>query len=99
MTVDPELVEAGSQAVAAGRAGSLSAWVNDALAMQVARDRRLDALSVAIADYEAAHGEITAEEMAAQEQCDRAGAVVVGKPTTSTSSTRASHERPGGATP
>lgn len=77
MTVDPELVEAGNRAVAAGRAGSLSAWVNEALAVRVERDRRLEALAGAIAGYESDHGEITVAEMAAQERSDREAAVVV----------------------
>jgi Arc/MetJ-type ribon-helix-helix transcriptional regulator len=85
VTVDPELVEAGNRAVAAGRAGSLSAWVNEALTARAERDRRLEALADAIAGYEADHGEITAAELAAQERRDREEAVVVrgsgGRPT------------------
>jgi hypothetical protein len=77
VTVDPDLVEAGNRAVSAGLADSLSAWVNQALAARAIQDRRLEALSEAIADYEAEHGEITADEMAAQERRDRETAVVV----------------------
>lgn len=77
MTVDPDLVEAGNQAVAAGLADSLSGWVNAALLDRADRDRRLRAMSEAIDDYEVAHGEITAEEMAAQVRRDREGATVV----------------------
>ncbi len=80
MTVDPELVEAGNRAVAAGLVGSLSAWVNEALAARAERDRRLEALAGAIAGYEADHGEISAAEMAAQERRDREGAAVVRGP-------------------
>ncbi len=77
MTVDPELIEAGNQAVAAGDADSLSGWVNAALAAKATYDRRLRALADAVASYEAEFGEITAEEMATQQRADRQSAVVV----------------------
>ena len=77
MTVDPHLVQAGNEAVAAGRAASLSAWVNLALAERVAKERRLRALGEAIAAYEAEFGAITADELAAQQRADRAAARVV----------------------
>jgi ribonuclease HII len=77
VTVDPDLVEAGNRAVADGDADSLSGWVNAALAEKVRRDRKLEYLQAAIADYEAEFGEITAEEIAAQRRADREGAVVV----------------------
>jgi len=77
VTVDPELVEAGHQAVAAGLADSLSSWVNAALAERATRDQRLQALAEAISVYEADHGAITGEEMAAQERSDRERALVV----------------------
>ena len=77
MTVDPDLVEAASRAVADGRADSLSGWVSAALAEKMERDRKLGNLLAAIADYEAEFGEITAEEMVAQARADREDAVVV----------------------
>jgi len=77
VTVDPELVAAGSRAVAVGNADSLSSWVSAALAEQVRRDQRLEDLRAAIADYEAEFGEITTEEMVAQRRKDREEAVVV----------------------
>jgi hypothetical protein len=77
VTVDPDLIEAGNQAVAAGLAESLSGWVNAALVERVIRDRRLQSLSDAIAAYEADHGQITADEMATQARRDREEAVVV----------------------
>jgi glycerol dehydrogenase-like iron-containing ADH family enzyme len=77
VTVDPDVVEAGNRAVAAGLADSLSAWVNHALAERVSRDQRLEALSEAIAAYEAEHGEITTAEMEAQARRDRQAAIVV----------------------
>jgi hypothetical protein len=77
VTVDPQLVEAGNAAVAEGRAGSLSAWVNLALHERAAKDLRLRALADAVAAYESEFGEITAEELAAQARADRAAARVV----------------------
>ena len=77
VTVDRELVEAANHAVAAGQAESLSGWVNSALAERAARDRKLQALTAVVADYEAAFGTITDEEIIAQERADRESAVVV----------------------
>ena len=77
VTVDPELVEAGNRAVAKGSAGSLSAWVSQALADRARRDEQLARLGDAIADYEAEFGEISAEEIARQRRADRQAAVVV----------------------
>jgi hypothetical protein len=77
VTVDPELVEAGNRAVASGSAGSLSAWVNGALADRVQRDRQLALLREAIAGYEAEFGEISSEEITRQQRADRQDAVVV----------------------
>jgi hypothetical protein len=77
VTVDPDLIEAGNQAVAAGLAESLSGWVNAALVERAIRDRRLRSLSDAITAYEADHGQITADEMATQARRDREEAVVV----------------------
>jgi len=76
-TVDAELVEASHAAVAAGDTESVSAWVNDALRLKVDHDRRLRALGSFIASYEAEHGEITDEEMAAAARWARERAVVV----------------------
>lgn len=80
VTVDPELVAAGTRAVEAGAAASLSAWVSMALAEKIDRDRRLALLRAAVADYEQAFGEISAEEIAAQRRADRESAVVVRGP-------------------
>ena len=77
VTVDPELAEAGSRAVAEGQADSVSGWVSAALSEKIGRDRKLAQLRAAITDYEAEFGEITAEEMAAQGRADREDAVVV----------------------
>lgn len=77
VTVDPELVDAGNRAVADGEADSLSGWVSAALSEKVHRDRQLEHLRAAIADYEAEFGEITAEELVAGRRADREDAVVV----------------------
>ena len=76
-TVEAELLAAGRAAVAAGRADSLSAWVNDALRRQLEHDQRLRAFDEFLAEYEAEHGEITEEEMAEARRQDRAKARVV----------------------
>lgn len=77
VTVDPELIEAGSHAVAEGTASSLSGWVSAALAEKVVRDQRLANLQAAITDYEAEFGEITAAELEDRRRTDREDAVVV----------------------
>jgi hypothetical protein len=77
VTVDPELVDAGTRAVATGAADSLSAWVSTALAEKARRDQQLGRLRDAIAGYEAEFGEITAEEISAVQRADREDAVVV----------------------
>jgi Arc/MetJ-type ribon-helix-helix transcriptional regulator len=77
VTVDAELVKAGNRAVKAGRAESLSGWVNDALAEREAKERRLQAMAEAIAAYEAEFGPIGPEELAAQQRADEARALVV----------------------
>ena len=80
MTVDHELVEAGSEAVAAGQAESLSGWVNSALAERAARDRHLRSLAEAVEDYEAEFGEITEAELAAVRLKDGRRSVVAQGP-------------------
>jgi hypothetical protein len=77
VTVDPHVLRAGNDAVATGRAESLSAWVNLALAERAAKDRRLRAMGEAIAAYETQCGAITAEELAAQQRADRESATIV----------------------
>ncbi len=77
ITVDPRLAEAGQQAVADGRAESVSGWISDAIEEKIDRDRKLEHLAAAIADFEAEHGSITEEEIAAQLRADRTKATVV----------------------
>lgn len=76
-SVDAELLDAGQRAVDAGEAESVSAWVNDALARQVAHDRRMRAMDELIAEYEAEHGVITDEEITATTKRLRAKATPV----------------------
>src|SRR5213593_1276942 len=77
VTVDVALIQAGQEAVAAGRAESVSAWVNLALAERAAKERRLAAMADAIAAYEAKFGAISAAELSAQARADRESAIVV----------------------
>ena len=77
VTVDPELIQAANRAVAEGRVGSLSGWVNLALTERAAKERRLRSLSQAIAAYEEKFGEITVEEISRQKRDDRRNAIPV----------------------
>jgi Arc/MetJ-type ribon-helix-helix transcriptional regulator len=77
VTVDPGLIAAGNDAVAEGRAESLSAWVNAALSEKLARERRLAALGAAVAAYEARFGAISMQELDQQRRADRQAAVIV----------------------
>ena len=76
-SVDADLIAAAEDAVLAGRSGSVSAWVNDALRLKRDQDRRLQALGAFIAAYESEHGVITPGEIQAAARRARAGAVVV----------------------
>jgi Arc/MetJ-type ribon-helix-helix transcriptional regulator len=76
-SVDAELIAAAQEAVAGGRAESVSAWVNEALRLKADEDRRLAALDEFIADFEAEHGEITESEMRDAARKARASAKVV----------------------
>jgi hypothetical protein len=77
VTVDPELIEAGQQAVQSGEAESVSGWVSAALEEKIRRDRKLALLGAAVADYEREFGEISAEEIVTQRRADRRDASVV----------------------
>ena len=76
-SVDAELIAAAQEAVAHGRAESVSAWVNDALRLKADHDGRLAALDEFLAAYEAEYGEITEHDMRDAARRARAGAVVV----------------------
>jgi len=77
VTVDPDLIEAGQRAVDSGQAESVSGWVSAALEDKIRRDGKLALLAAAVADYEQEFGEITADEIRAQQRADREDAVVV----------------------
>ena len=76
-SVDADLVAVAQEAVAQGRAESVSAWVNEALRLKVAHDQRLGALDEFVAAFEAEHGEITGAEMREAARRARGCAVVV----------------------
>lgn len=76
VSVDEELAEAGRRAVSEGRAESVSGWVSDALRRQADHDDRMRALDDLIGSYEADHGEITCDEVAAAVRSARGQAVV-----------------------
>jgi Arc/MetJ-type ribon-helix-helix transcriptional regulator len=76
-SVDAGLVAVAQEAVAQGRADSVSAWVNEALRLKVAHDHRLRALDEFVAAFEAGHGEITEAEMSEAARRARGRAVVV----------------------
>ncbi len=48
-SVDADLMQAGQEAVAEGRAESMSAWVNDALRLKADHDRRMRAMKPSMA--------------------------------------------------
>lgn len=76
-SVDADLVTAAEAAIGRGRAPNLSAWVNDALRLKLEHDSRMTALDELLAAYEAKHGVIAADEIAAASRWARARAVVV----------------------
>ena len=76
-SVDADLVAVAREAVAQGRAESVSAWVNEALRLKAAHDRRLGALAEFVAAFEAEHGEITEAEMSEAARRARGRAVVM----------------------
>lgn len=80
MTVDPELVQAGQLAVESGEAESVSGWVSAALEDKIRRDRKLRLLAGAIADFEGEFGQITADEITAQQRLDHERATIVRGP-------------------
>ena len=75
--MDADLVAVAQEAVAQGRAESVSAWVNEALRLKVAHDQRLRALDEFVVAFEAEHGEITEAEMNEAARRARGRAVVV----------------------
>jgi hypothetical protein len=80
ITVDRALVRAGSDAVAAGRAESLSGWVNLAMVERAAKEKKLRAMADALALYETEFGAISEAELALQDRADKRRAIVVRGP-------------------
>lgn len=81
-SVDAELLQLAQSAVEAGRAESISAWVNDALRLKADHEQRMEALDSFIAAYEDEHGEITESEIDGAVRRARERATVVrSKPT------------------
>jgi Arc/MetJ-type ribon-helix-helix transcriptional regulator len=76
-SVDADLVAVAQEAVAQGRAESVSAWVNEALRLKAAHDRRLRAIDEFVAGFEAEHGEVTEADMREAARRARSRAVVV----------------------
>jgi Arc/MetJ-type ribon-helix-helix transcriptional regulator len=76
-SVGADLIRAAEQAVADGRAESVSAWVDEAMRRHVEHDKRLRALAEFISAWEAEHGEITHEEMEAAARTARRRSFVV----------------------
>jgi len=77
VSVDADLVAAVERDVSRRRAESMSAWVNDALRLKLAHERRLEALAAFVSAYEDEHGTITADEMQLARRRAQARAVVV----------------------
>lgn len=76
-SVDSDLLSAVEKAVARGHSESVSAWVNEALQLKLAQERRLEALAAFVTAYEKEHGEITPEEMEMAARRARQRAIVV----------------------
>jgi len=73
--VDSDLIRAAEKAVKRGSATSVSAWVNDALHLKLAQERKLESLAVFVSDFEKAHSEISAKEIRLATRRARAKAV------------------------
>jgi hypothetical protein len=76
-SVDADLLVAAEAAAKRGEVANVSAWVNEAMRLKVEHDRGLTELAAVIADFEAEHGEITAEEMEQAARLARSRAVSV----------------------
>jgi len=76
-TVDANLLVAAQEAVERGEVDSVSAWVNDARLLKAEHERRMAALDVFLAEFDAEHGEISDEEIASTVRRVREKSVVV----------------------
>ncbi|NLV55430.1 MAG: hypothetical protein GXY13_07455 [Acidimicrobiales bacterium] len=77
VTVDEEAYQAAVSAVAAGRASSVSAWVNEALTARREDDDARALLGDLLAEHQAEQGAFTPEELAEQERRDLEAAAAV----------------------
>ena len=71
VSVEADLLNHAQAAVQAGVCRSLSEWIGQAMAEQLAKDARQAALDELLAEFEAEYGPITDEEIAEQRQRDR----------------------------
>jgi hypothetical protein len=78
-SVDKALLAQVARAVRAGRAPTVSAWVDDALRKKLADETRLAAFDAYLADYEREFGVITEEEIRAARVDMKARAIRTGK--------------------
>jgi Arc/MetJ-type ribon-helix-helix transcriptional regulator len=92
-SVDADLIAAAERAVASGEADSVSAWVNAALRLKLAHDRRMAALAAFITAFEAEHGALTTDEMEAAARRARARAIAVRGPRAVTGRRRSAQAR------
>ena len=70
ITVEIDLLNHAKSAVQSGACRSVSEWIGQAMAEQLAKDARLVALDELIAEFEAEYGPITDEEIAEQRERD-----------------------------
>lgn len=77
VTIDAALAADGEAAVAAGRATSMSAWVNEALRAASLHEQRLAAMREALDEYQTEFGAFTEEELIEQQRADREAAAEV----------------------
>lgn len=68
VTVDEVLLEAAAEAVAEGKAVSVSAWVNDAMTAHSERERKRAGLRKLLDEYQAEFGTFTDEELEESER-------------------------------
>lgn len=92
VTVDPELVRAGTLAVRRGEARSISEWANAALAARAREDERARALARALEAYETENGAFSDAELSEIAERDAARGIHVG-PTATPRKARSSRRR------
>lgn len=76
-SIDARLLSAAVSATRRRRPSNLSAWLSEAITRQLEHERRMQALDAFLADFEAEHGAITAEEIAAASRWARTSARAV----------------------